>query len=293
MSDEMNLLTKEEAANLAGVGNDTIERYRDLGLLRKYVNNGEEKFSEDDIRLLFNAKIKQQKTVTTPSPNTSANPLSASDSSKKSVESTATTSPSETNKNIQSRQAEATQAPLQEASQNIVDDKAKLATNTLTERKSSAKESELPRLQDIIKEAEANILKSKKDAEVQFSKMKEHSAQTSDIEIQSELHIEQENTSSNKVQSSREPDITSIELLELSRTLKDQLQIVKEERNWLRKRIERLESLTERDQMLRMSESESLRALITQMSQKDTKKSPWSFLLGWTKPKTQAIEQKK
>lgn len=75
-------------------------------------------------------------------------------------------------------------------------------------------------------------------------------------------------------------DIPSIELLELTRSLKDQLETIKEERNWLRRRVEKLESSIEREQMITISKTEAMRNLI---EQNRPQKSPWAFLLPWNK----------
>jgi DNA-binding transcriptional MerR regulator len=215
MSEEMNLLTINEAAGLSGVSMDTIRRYRDLGLLRKYEKDGAEHFSEEDIKLLFNAKIKK------------------------------------------------------------VTDSALSGDST----ENTAEKEALPRLQDIIREAEGSSGKPLTAETISKSK-RTHKENTIHLDTpidtagqDSTYHHHQEHLRESE---DRISDISSIELLELSRTLKDQLEIVKEERNWLRKRIEKLESLTERDQMLRMSESETIRSLI---SQREEKRRPWSFLL--------------
>jgi hypothetical protein len=242
MSEAPILLTQDQAAKLAGVGHDTIERYRDLGLLRMYNSDGgEERFSEEDIKLLFNSKIRPRSS----SPDSKMEGTSKTDSDKEASEKT----------------------PL---------------TNKIVLE--STGEEELPRLKDIIREAEHKTSKEapKESPTIRLNNPVQSSQESApSSEEEEEIQSSQYTSSHHQIQR-QSNDISSIELLELTRTLKDQLEIVKEERNWLRKRIEKLESLSEREQMLRMSESDTIRTLI---AQREPKKSPWSFLLSWIKPK--------
>lgn len=80
-------------------------------------------------------------------------------------------------------------------------------------------------------------------------------------------------------ESSRGESLRIIELLQLSQTLREQLEMVKEERDWLRTRLERLEARSEREQMLLLSESETVRSLISQRN--DKKRSFWNIALPW------------
>ncbi|MFN8389207.1 MAG: hypothetical protein U0136_02820 [Bdellovibrionota bacterium] len=70
--------------------------------------------------------------------------------------------------------------------------------------------------------------------------------------------------------------LSSSELIELNKSLRDQIQMMREERDWLRDRIEKLESRSEREQMLLLSESENVRKLISA-----TQKSFWQRALPW------------
>ncbi len=66
------------------------------------------------------------------------------------------------------------------------------------------------------------------------------------------------------------------ELIELNKSLREQIQILREERDWLRERIEKLEARSEREQMLLLSESENVRSLIS------TNNKPfWQRALPW------------
>lgn len=70
-------------------------------------------------------------------------------------------------------------------------------------------------------------------------------------------------------------------LIQINKQLQQQIQDLKEEREWLKKRIEVLESRSEREQMLSLSDSETIRRLIT--AQQEKKKSIWNLALPWFK----------
>jgi len=67
------------------------------------------------------------------------------------------------------------------------------------------------------------------------------------------------------------------ELVAENRRLREEVNELKQEREWLKERLEKLEARCERDQMLLLSESETVRRLATS----DSKKSFWSFSLPW------------
>lgn len=69
-------------------------------------------------------------------------------------------------------------------------------------------------------------------------------------------------------------------LVQINKQLQQQVQDLKEEREWLKKRIEVLESRSEREQMLSLSDSETIRRLI--MAQ-EKKKGLWNLALPWFK----------
>ena len=56
----------------------------------------------------------------------------------------------------------------------------------------------------------------------------------------------------------------AVEVHSINQTLREQIELLKEERNWLRERLEQLENRTQRDQMLLLSESETIRNLVLQ-----------------------------
>lgn len=78
------------------------------------------------------------------------------------------------------------------------------------------------------------------------------------------------------------PNATGVyELLEVNKTLREQIQMLKDERDWLRRRVERSETRSERDQMLVIAENETVKTLMHQLPAKP--RSFWSFALPWLK----------
>ncbi len=75
------------------------------------------------------------------------------------------------------------------------------------------------------------------------------------------------------------PAVAYQELLEVNKGLRSQVEMLREERTWLRERVEKLEAQAERSQMLLLSDSETIRSLATH-SQNKTR---WYFALPWLK----------
>lgn len=222
-------LTAKEAATCANISEETISKYKDLGLLKAFRVNGQEQFREDEIRLVFNSRFRSTSTT-------------AEDTYK-----TKTSHPADINSSTSQVNTE--------------------ANASFTNQKS---EDDLPTLNDILSEGN-----SKKDTNTFSYNLKDEAPLSSQIDIQSDVLKNKENQGD-----FRGFDIPSIELLELTRSLKDQLESVKEERNWLRRRIEKLEASFEREQMITISKTETLRNLV---ENKTGTRSAWSFLLPWNK----------
>jgi hypothetical protein len=216
MSDSTNsrFLTTEEASLTAKVSLETITKYKELGLLRAFRVNGQEQFTEDEIKLVFNSRRKTEI------------------------------------KDIPQQLTDSTEHAQIKETQN-------------------EKNEEPPTLKEIL--SETNVLNNSNEATENTKNF-----------YKSEFKIENTNVirNNNNADYRGTFDIPSIELLELTRTLKDQLETVKEERNWLRRRVEKLESSIEREQMIAISKTETLRNLVDQSKQN---KNPWSFLLPWNK----------
>lgn len=73
----------------------------------------------------------------------------------------------------------------------------------------------------------------------------------------------------------------TIELYEVNGLLREQLQAVKQERDWLRERLEKLEVRTERDQMLMLTNSDTVRTLLRQSDEAKKKRGFFSGLIPW------------
>jgi DNA-binding transcriptional MerR regulator len=58
------------------------------------------------------------------------------------------------------------------------------------------------------------------------------------------------------------PAIRDVELIQLNRQLRDQLRSLSQERDWLKERLEKLEERSEREQMLLISTSQTIRELM-------------------------------
>lgn len=70
-------------------------------------------------------------------------------------------------------------------------------------------------------------------------------------------------------------DNRSLEILELNRMLREQIQLLREERDWLRKRIEVLETRAERDQVLLLTESRTVQNLLPERRWSLRSLLPW------------------
>jgi DNA-binding transcriptional MerR regulator len=68
---------------------------------------------------------------------------------------------------------------------------------------------------------------------------------------------------------------SSYELLQLMGSLKDQIQMLKDERDWLRTRVEKLETRSSRDQVLLLSESRTVRSLVQSRKGLLSRALPW------------------
>jgi len=55
----------------------------------------------------------------------------------------------------------------------------------------------------------------------------------------------------------------SFELVEINKSLKEQIEVLRQERDWLRMRVEKMEERSNRDQILLLSQSKNARLLIT------------------------------
>jgi DNA-binding transcriptional MerR regulator len=76
------------------------------------------------------------------------------------------------------------------------------------------------------------------------------------------------------------PAVRDVELIQLNRQLRDQLRTLSSERDWLKERLEKLEERSEREQMLLLSTSQTMRDLI---QNKKPENSGFLSFLNWFK----------
>ncbi len=244
-SNQCRFLTCKEAALSASVGEETILKYKELGLLRSFRVNGQEQYREDEIKLIFNSKKKFQAKQNSPHVQTEKIKLTS-----------------------QNAQQPSEELPtLSEILAGEILARETLTSEILTE--------------DRLAENSSQHITTKE----QVDNSKQLPNDDQQASYPTEFVKNRENT-----QESAVFDIPSIELLELTRSLKDQLEMIKEERNWLRRRVEKLESSIEREQMLAISKTETIRNLIDHTK---TQKKSWSFFLPWNKSNELTNQTKK
>lgn len=232
---KVKLLTSCESADLTGVSIDTINQYRDFGLLKVQNIQGTDYFEEDDIKLIFNSRMIGQKKISK-------------------------------------------EEPLRQSNRVKFEDKDLPTLSSILKQH----EAEIPKDETVVRDAK--IVRIHADKVSTSTDLTERTEETLVIEepkfIQGEV---EEGSRLVEGKSYVEADgPSSIEILELSRSLKQQLELVLSERDWLRQRVEKLEVQLERQQMISMTETETLRIMA---KTKEEKPSPWSFLLSWTQPK--------
>lgn len=86
------------------------------------------------------------------------------------------------------------------------------------------------------------------------------------------------------ISASRMPATIDPETSQLTRSLREQIEMLREERDWLRTRLEKLELRYEREQMILLSENDTVRTLISQLGKPKRK---WWHALPWLKTEEQ------
>jgi hypothetical protein len=138
----------------------------------------------------------------------------------------------------------------------------------------------LPTLDDLVKESAPKQEQEQTEISASEEKItgdkKDTGPSVSAAEKQEDVAVETETPAAEPVASTPQPG--TYELLEVNRSLQEQVQMLREERDWLRQRIEKLESRSEREQMLLLAGSETVRNLVNSEKQK---KPLWNFALPW------------
>ena len=136
-------------------------------------------------------------------------------------------------------------------------------------KKPSTSEEEVPTLSQILSET---------TSKTRESEVREQSEQVSE---------EQDTVDDESLDSDKKEAATAANLdkrdTEFTNSLKAQIELLREERDWLRERVERLETRADREQMLLLSESETVRSLL-RTSEIHTKSEPFwkkAFQLPW------------
>ena len=76
-------------------------------------------------------------------------------------------------------------------------------------------------------------------------------------------------------------EAATTELTTINQGLLDKIELLREERDWLRQRVEKLEARADREQMLLLSESETVKRLLDKRDA-EPKRSFWSRALSWS-----------
>ncbi|MCC6953574.1 MAG: hypothetical protein IT290_05610 [Deltaproteobacteria bacterium] len=251
MAAAFRLFTEVESAKFAGVSVDTVRQYERFGLLASVKKDGELFYRENDLRALFGVRepIPSASAPETPSAPASG-PAERSDASS----------------NTQAASAQSSPPPFQAPPQ---------ATRTFGSGREYASSASY-------------------SAPYQASQSQSHfhaAPQTPPLLTAPHnppynqgppYSLGDQGQSSIQAMSITQPGTPGVyELLEVNRSLREQIQMLRDEREWLRQRVEKFETRTERDQMLLISENDTVKTLIQQVPER--RRSFWSFALPWIK----------
>ncbi len=244
------LLSELESAAIAGVSVETIRQFRGCGLLEPVRDDGKERFREIDIKTLFYNRTKQN---TSPASGDAPAPPTAG---------VQAVPPQPT-----SQSADKSEGQSADKSDGQFDDKSEGSEvppePTPQESRESAKPGEETTGERPVEAAQAKVTES------------------SAAETDTTSGAATATAAAAPASSANLPALSSIStdhLIETNKGLREQLEILRGERDWLRARVEKLETRSEREQMLLLSESENIRKLIQQGEQK---KNSWLRALPW------------
>ncbi len=266
-----NLLTAEESATRAGVSVETIEMFEQCGLLdsiRDLSPEGKERklFKESDIQVVFYSRLRPAQVnsfISTASVASGPSTIAGGSSETMTVANDA----SEKVSNPVEAQSKNSLSPLvnqiEVSNTKIIAD---LETRPNPALASAASEqSEAARLESDSNGSGKGHAETLSNQTASIQTGKRSTASIIDVTNQPELDT------GRKLPSSEE-------LIEVNRGLREQLEMLRSERDWLRDRVEKLESRSEREQMLLLSESETVRRLVTNSS---ANRSFWARALPW------------
>ena len=257
----LNLLSESQSAELAGVSPQTLQQYREFGLLKAVWQGDSAYYSESEIRSIFFTKNK------TAIPNE----FSAVESNEKIMTQDSNSQLFENQSNIKvaNSSAQINNEGLLKSDEKVlsIQEHFKASKPTTFTTQPSPSSQPPPNFQALKQEnphltTVEDILSDKVKIKTEEAENKKEVVNNDSSTISSLLHQSQ---------------VANTELIETNKNLREQLEIVREERNWLRARIEKLEARSEREQMLILAESENVRNLINQKKQK----SLLSLALPW------------
>ena len=248
MSLSEKLLSAEESAERAGVSVETIRMFERCGLLEPVTADGKTLYQEIDIRTVFYSRLKQQE-----------QPTSASEPAPPKVPLEPTTN-QERFASAGATYFDALSSPMPDSLVTI----SGISVSDLVMTESEPKAALSAEIADSFGPAPA--------AGVQSSVAMSARGKVSEVS---------DSFGPPAAPEAAQPDPmlpTSGQLIEVNVGLREQIQVLREERDWLRSRVENLENRSEREQMLLLSESETIRRLVTAQ---DPKRSFWQRALPW------------
>ncbi len=248
MSLSEKLLSAEESAARAGVSVETILMFERCGLLEPVVSEGKKLYQELDIRTVFYSRLKQQEQAAGKSV---AGPPEEAPKANSTPEGDALSAAATT-------YSDAFASPRPESLEAL--------SGITSEELHPANPTTPPAAPEPLAERPARTDAAKRSDAV---------SQTDSFGPESSLQTESPKTS---VPESDPLLPSSNQLIEVNKGLREQIQVLRDERDWLRSRVENLENRSEREQMLLLSESETIRRLVTSP---DRKRGFWQRALPW------------
>lgn len=247
MTESSRLLSELECATMAGVSVETIRQFRGCGLLQAVNEAGTDKFREIDITTLFYNRTKAAPSDTTAQTVSSSSPLREQIV----TDFVVSTSPQENanfargNENISQTPPEETSPSATSVNENISSQSLETESSTTEQTNTETSSSET------IDQGETTFRVGPEESSARVIEM---------LPPQSSINVEY--------------------LIEVNKGLREQIDILRGERDWLRNRVEKLETRSEREQMLLLSESENIRKLI---QQNENRAFSWLRALPWFK----------
>lgn len=258
MSNQPTLLNEGQSAERARISVETLRQYVNIGLLEPRISGKEDLYSEEDIDRLFVNPFPSRSRLVPRSELEREGRQETSQSSEKA-------------------------APAAEPRKNP--EHAQTQPNSVSE--------ELAKVEEALKSATAFEAKKEEPPKKEKSpagdkteaqqEPKANSQQADNVATEREfIHVEQIELEEGEPFEKRLPVTTNYDHILVNRRLRDEIRMLREERDWLRQRLEKLEARSERDQMLMLSESETIRSLVN----KAPKRGLLALALPWLWPST-------